>query len=59
MTPADTRAVLAAATDSLREVHSIRDFIIAVQTGAQVATGMLDDIEAGLLRILKAVNEDE
>jgi hypothetical protein len=26
--------------------HSIRDFIVAVQTGAGIAVGMLDDIEA-------------
>jgi hypothetical protein len=49
---------LAAATDSLRDIHSIRDFIIAAGTGAKIATGMLDDIEKALLRILRTVNED-
>jgi hypothetical protein len=29
-----------------------------VQTGAQVAITMLDDIEAALLRVLRSVDED-
>jgi len=41
-----------------RDVHSLRDFLVAVQTGAQVAITMLDDIEAALLRVLRSVNED-
>jgi len=44
-------------TDSLGDVHSIRDFIMAVQTGSQVATGMLDDIESTLMR--RTVDEDQ
>ena len=51
-------AVLAAAADSLREVHSIRDFLVAVQVGSQTAVGMLDEIEAALIKILRTVNED-
>jgi hypothetical protein len=58
MDPHESRQILAAATDSLRDIHSIRDFIIAAGTGAKIATGMLDDIEKALLRILRTVNED-
>jgi hypothetical protein len=58
MTPIDARAVLAAATDSVRDIHSLRDFLTAVQVGSQTAITMLDDIEAALLRILRTVNED-
>jgi hypothetical protein len=58
MDPVDARQILASATDSLRDVHSIRDFTIAVKVGADVACAMLDDIEKALLRILRRVNED-
>jgi hypothetical protein len=58
MDPIDARAVLAATTDSLRDVHSLRDFLVAVQVGAQTAITMLDDLEAALIRILRVVNED-
>jgi hypothetical protein len=56
--PIHARTILAAATDSLRDVHSIRDFLVAVATGSQVAITMLDEIEAALVRILRSVNED-
>jgi len=42
----------------LRDVHSLRDFIIAVEVGAKTATAMLDDTERSLMRILRSVNED-
>jgi hypothetical protein len=58
MDPADARQILASATDSLRAVHSLRDFTIAVKTGSEVAATMLDDVEKALLRILQTVNED-
>jgi hypothetical protein len=46
-------AILAAAADSLRDVHSIRDFIIAMETGSRVAIAMLDDVEQAFVRILR------
>ena len=58
MTPEHARGVLATTTDSLRDVHSLRDFIIAVEVGAKTATAMLDDIERSLMRILRSVNQD-
>jgi len=58
MTRTDTRTILAAATDSFKDIHNLRDFVIAVVTGGEVAIKMLDDIEAGLMRILRTVDED-
>jgi hypothetical protein len=58
MDPTDARGILAAATDSVRDVHSLRDFIIAVKTGSEVAVAMLDDVEKALIKILRTVNED-
>jgi hypothetical protein len=57
-TPRRAPDILAAATDSLRDIHSIRDFVAAVEVGSRVASGMLDDIEAKLIHILRKVNED-
>jgi hypothetical protein len=37
---------------------ALRDFLVAVQTGAQVAISMLDDIEGALLHVLRTVDED-
>jgi hypothetical protein len=54
----DTRDILDAATDSLKDIHSLRDFVIAVEVGAKTAIGMLDDVEAALMRILATVHED-
>jgi hypothetical protein len=39
-------------------VNSIRDFAAAVEVGAKVAHGILDDVEAKLLDIMRTVNED-
>jgi hypothetical protein len=39
----DRARMLNAAADSLRNVVSIRDFMTAVQVGAEIAVGMLDD----------------
>jgi hypothetical protein len=50
--------MLNAAADSLRTVVSIRDFLTAVQVGAEVAVSMLDDIENRLLEVTKIINED-
>jgi hypothetical protein len=58
MNPPDTRQILAAATASLRDVHSIRDYTIAVEVGSKVAISMLDDIEKALVKILRTVNAD-
>ena len=51
------RGILAAATDSMRDVHSLRDFVVAVEVGAKTTVTMLDDIEAALIKILRTVNE--
>jgi hypothetical protein len=58
MDPIEARAILSAATSSLRDACSLRDFVVAVRTGADVAIGMLDDVERRLLEILRRVNED-
>jgi hypothetical protein len=42
----------------LRNVVSIRDFLLAVQVGSETAVGMLDKIEGKLLEVLEAINED-
>jgi parvulin-like peptidyl-prolyl isomerase len=59
MTPTDKNTALEAVTASLRDVTSIRDFTAAVEVGAKVAHGMLDDVEAKLLDIMRTVNEDQ
>jgi hypothetical protein len=54
----DKHAALEAITASLREVVSIRDFLAAVEVGAQVAHTMLDNVEGKLLEILNAIDRD-
>jgi hypothetical protein len=49
---------LRAARDSLRNVVSIRDFLLAVQVGSETAVAMLDKVESKLLEVLEAINED-
>ena len=54
----DHEKMLAAVADSLRSVVSIRDYLIAAQTGAEIAVGMLDRIENRLVETMEAINED-
>jgi hypothetical protein len=54
----DREKILQAATDSLRSVVSIRDFLTACQVGCEVAVGMLDEVERKLLEAVRAINED-
>jgi hypothetical protein len=54
----DREKILQAATDSLRSVVSIRDFLTAVQVGSETAVGMLDEVERKLLEAVRAINED-
>jgi len=54
----DKRLALSAIADSLRDIHSINDFLVAAKVGAETAIGMLDDVERKLLHALKAINED-
>jgi hypothetical protein len=54
----DRQKMLDAASDSLRSVVSIRDFLTAVQVGAETAIGMLDDVERRLLDAVRTINED-
>jgi hypothetical protein len=54
----DHEQALRAARDSLRNVVSIRYFLLAVQVGSETAVGMLDKIEGKLLEVLEAINED-
>jgi hypothetical protein len=54
----DREKLLEATADSLRNVVSIRDFLLAVQVGSETAVGMLDKIEGKLLEVLEAINED-
>ncbi len=51
-------SVLSAARDSLRNVVSIRDFLLAVQVGSETAVAMLDKTESRLLEVLETLNED-
>jgi len=54
----DREKTLQAVTDSLRNVVSIRDFLVAVQVGAETAVEMLDKIENKLIEAMEAINED-
>lgn len=49
---------LRAARDSLRNVISIRDFLLAVQVGSETAVSMLDKCETKILEVLQTLNED-
>jgi len=49
--------LLEATADSLRNVVSIRDFLIAVQVDTETAVGMLDKIEHKLIEAMAAINE--
>jgi hypothetical protein len=54
----DHEQALRAARDSLRNVVSIRDFLLAVQVGSETAVAMLDKTESRLLEVLETLNED-
>jgi hypothetical protein len=54
----DREKILQAAADSLRSVVSVRDFLVAVQVGAETAGAMLDGVEAKLLEATRLLNED-
>jgi hypothetical protein len=54
----DHEQALKAARDSLHNVVSIRDFLLAVQVGAETAVGMLDKVESRLLEAMEAINKD-
>ena len=54
----DHEKLIEAATHSLRSVVSIRDFLTAVQVGAETAIGMLDAVEVKLMEAVRAINED-
>jgi hypothetical protein len=49
---------LNACRDSLHEVASIRDFVLAIKVGSTVAVDMLDKIENKLVEVLASLNED-
>jgi hypothetical protein len=49
---------LRAARDSLRNVVSIRDFLLAVQVGSETAVAILDKVESKILAVLEVINED-
>jgi hypothetical protein len=54
----DHEQALRAARDSLRNVVSIRDFLLAVQVGSETAVSMLDKVESKILEVLETLNED-
>jgi hypothetical protein len=54
----DHEQALRAARDSLRNVVSIRDFLLAVQVGSETAVAMLDKVESKILEVLETLNED-
>jgi hypothetical protein len=54
----DPEHALRAAQDSLRNVVSIRDFLLAVQVGSETAVEMLDKVESKILEVLQTLNED-
>ena len=54
----DHEQALKAARDSLRNVVSIRDFLLAVQVGSATAVDMLDKVESKILEVLDTLNED-
>ena len=54
----DKHLVLETISESLRSVSSIRDFVAAVEVGSKVASGMLDDVESALLRVMQQVGDE-
>ena len=42
----------------LRNVVSIRDFLLAVQVGSETAVAILDKVESKILAVLEVINED-
>lgn len=54
----DREKLLDVTADSLRNVTSIRDFLIAVETGAKIAIGMLDKTEDRLIQALEQIDQD-
>jgi hypothetical protein len=50
--------LLAAVTESLRTITSVRDFVTAVEVDAKVAGEMLDEIERDLLDAITDLNKD-
>jgi hypothetical protein len=54
----DHEQALRAARDSLRNVVSIRDFLLASRSPAKTAVAMLDKVESKILEVLKTLNED-
>ncbi len=54
----DREKLLEATGDSLRNVVSIRDFLVAIHVGAETAVGMLDKIESKLLEAMEVINEN-
>jgi hypothetical protein len=54
----DREKLLEATTTSLHNIVSIRDFLLAVQVGAETAVGMLDKVENRLIEAMQAINED-
>jgi hypothetical protein len=57
-TMTDHEQALRAARHSLRNVVSIRDFLLAVQVGSETAVAMLDKVESKILEVLETLNED-
>jgi hypothetical protein len=55
----EKQITLEAATASLRDVTSIRDFVAAVRVGADVTTEMLNEIENGLLAIVDQIGDGQ
>jgi hypothetical protein len=53
----DHEQALRAARDSLRNVVSIRDFLLAVQVGSETAVAMLDKTESRLLEVLELAGD--
>jgi hypothetical protein len=55
----EREVTLQAFATSLRDVHSLRDFVAALLVGAEVTLEMLDGIEAHLLAIARVVDTDQ
>jgi hypothetical protein len=53
----DKRVVLQLATQALRDVNSLADFVVALRTGAAIAERMLRETETRLLDVMDRIGD--
>jgi hypothetical protein len=53
----DRRGAMAATTDGVRNVHTLRDAAAAIQLAAKLMGEQLDELESELMRVLRLVGK--